>query len=107
MKTKTNKELLIAFREQFNTGYLLNEGQVLVLMGYARGEGRKETANELPVKGARVQFECEYTGIECPHLDLSGMDKLIDCKECDLNPCIHCGHKNEEICNTCTIINRK
>ena len=34
----TDKELLIAFRDQFSTGRMFTEDQVLVLMGYARGE---------------------------------------------------------------------
>lgn len=38
---KTDKELLRAFQGQFNTGKLLNEKQVLVLMGMARGEERR------------------------------------------------------------------
>ena len=44
---KTDKEILSAFQEQFNTGRLLTERQVLVLMGMARGEER------LRARGAR------------------------------------------------------
>jgi len=37
---KTDKEILKAFQEQFNTGRLITESQVLVLMGMARDEER-------------------------------------------------------------------
>lgn len=106
MKILTNRELLVAFEEQFNTGRLFTESQALVLMGYARGEGRKENAITRHGRGKK-EFLCQYSDTECIHLDLSGMDKHIECKDCDMNPCFHCGHMNEEICNTCTIINQR
>lgn len=43
---KTDKEMMLAFQEQFNTGRLFTETQVLVLMGYARGEERRQLATE-------------------------------------------------------------
>jgi hypothetical protein len=39
---KTDKEIMKAFQEQFNTGRLLTESQVLVLMGYARAEEKRK-----------------------------------------------------------------
>jgi len=44
----TNKEIMLAYEEQFNTGKLFTETHVLVLMGYARGEARKELMKKLP-----------------------------------------------------------
>jgi hypothetical protein len=42
----TDKELLDAFKDQFSTGRLFNETQVLVLMGHARGEERSKPKPE-------------------------------------------------------------
>jgi hypothetical protein len=42
----TDKELLEAFREQFYTGHLFNETQVLILMGYARGDASTPIRND-------------------------------------------------------------
>jgi hypothetical protein len=41
----TDKELLRAFQEQFQTGRLLSESNVLVLMAMARGEAKKDIAS--------------------------------------------------------------
>ena len=72
---KTDKEILKAFQEQFNTGGLLNESQVLVVMGMARGEERlKGTEAQWP-KGEKAYSVCDA-----------------------------CGHENQEICNTCNLI---
>ncbi len=38
--------MMLAFQEQFNTGRLFTETQVLVLMGYVRGEEKKRLAAE-------------------------------------------------------------
>jgi hypothetical protein len=57
---KTDKELLEGFRTQFNTGHLFTESQVLVLMGYARAEARKEPrVKKLPGWGV-----CEACGLQ-------------------------------------------
>jgi hypothetical protein len=77
---KTNKQLLNAFREQFNTGSLFTETQVLVLMGYARSEGKKEAPDCKPKK----QFMCESTGVECPNVDTSGMTQTVECSDCEI-----------------------
>lgn len=44
----TDKEILKGFREQFSTGRLLTESNVLVLMGYARGDARVMMRDLLP-----------------------------------------------------------
>ncbi len=74
---KTDKEILKAFQEQFNTGKLFTESNVLVLMGMARGEERRQaTVDRQPEKEPE-------------------------------NVCLACGHMNEESCNTCTLINNR
>jgi hypothetical protein len=52
----TNKEMMLAYEEQFNTGKLFIEAHVLVLMGYARGEARRELTSKLP-KPEDVEME--------------------------------------------------
>jgi hypothetical protein len=42
----TDKELLEAFKSQINTGFMFSERQVLILMGYARGEERSKPKPE-------------------------------------------------------------
>lgn len=44
----TNKEIMLAYEEQFNTGKLFTESHVLVLMGYAKGEARRELMSKVP-----------------------------------------------------------
>lgn len=44
----TNKEMMLAYQEQFNTGKIFTEAHVLVLMGYARGEARQELMAQIP-----------------------------------------------------------
>lgn len=46
----TNKQLLKGFKSQFNTGRLFTEAQVLILMGYARGDARKTLKDLLPAE---------------------------------------------------------
>ncbi len=48
----TDRELLEGFKEQFQTGRLFTESQVLVLMGYARGEEKRQKT-----KGKRQKHE--------------------------------------------------
>ncbi|OGX23350.1 MAG: hypothetical protein A3K54_00095 [Omnitrophica WOR_2 bacterium RBG_13_44_8] len=45
-----NKEMMLAYEEQFQTGKLFTENHVLVLMGYARGEARREIMAKLPTQ---------------------------------------------------------
>lgn len=79
----TDKELLDAFREQFNTGHLYTESNVLVLMGMARGEERKIAQGS----GHRAQgksildYQCPYTEESCIGIDTGDMSK-IDCRSC-------------------------
>lgn len=68
-----DKELLKAFREQFNTGHLYTESQVLVLMGYARGEARKEL--RAPEPDTNKWSVC----------DACGLWDTGDCRGCTLN----------------------
>lgn len=44
----TDKKILEAYKEQFNTGHLLTESHVLVLMAYARGDAKKMLKEQLP-----------------------------------------------------------
>jgi Icc-related predicted phosphoesterase len=44
----TDKEILKGFQEQFQTGGLLTESNVLVIMGYTRGDARKCLIEKLP-----------------------------------------------------------
>ena len=46
----TDKEILKGYQEQFNTGGLLSESHVLVLMGYARGDARQMLKGLLPTE---------------------------------------------------------
>jgi hypothetical protein len=46
----TDKQLLETYEEQFNTGHLLTESHVLVLMGYARGDARQMLKEQLPTE---------------------------------------------------------
>jgi len=46
----TDKEILKGYQEQFNTGGLLSESHVLVLMGYARGDARQMLKDLLPAE---------------------------------------------------------
>jgi hypothetical protein len=69
---KTDKDLLKAFREQFNTGGMFSESNVLVLMGMARGEERKAQGT-----GHRAQGKpCHITGGSCIH--------VIECSNCNV-----------------------
>jgi len=78
---KTDKELLKAFQEQFNTGRLFTESNVLVLMGIARGEERRNKQPPCP-PARELNTDVPY------------------------NVCLACGHMNEENCNTCILINK-
>jgi hypothetical protein len=44
----TDKKILEGYEEQFNTGHLLTESHVLVLMSYARGDAKKMLKEQLP-----------------------------------------------------------
>jgi hypothetical protein len=44
----TDKEILKGFQEQFQTGGLFTESNILVLMGYARGDAKKMILQRLP-----------------------------------------------------------
>jgi hypothetical protein len=59
----TDKQLLIAFRDQFNTGRMFTESQVLTLMGYARGEATKQESPGITVL-ERINdiFQEEFSG---------------------------------------------
>ncbi len=46
----TDKEILKGYKEQFNTGGLLSEIHVLVLMGYTRGDARQMLKEQLPTE---------------------------------------------------------
>jgi hypothetical protein len=54
----TDKEILKGFQEQFQTGRLLTESNVLVLMGYARREAKKEFAK----RRSKAWTPCEACG---------------------------------------------
>lgn len=58
-----NKEILEAYEEQFNTGHLLTESHVLVLMGYARGDAKKMLKEQLPDE---VDIETELIDDDYP-----------------------------------------
>ena len=69
---KTDKEILKAFQEQFGTGRLFTESQVLVLMGMARGEERRRAQDS----GRRA--EPENVCLACGHMN------EVDCNTCTL-----------------------
>ncbi len=55
--------MMLAFQEQFNTGRLFTETQVLVLMGYARGEERHR------VQSSEHKEKTDSVCRECGHQD--------------------------------------
>ena len=55
----TDKEILKAFQEQFQTGRLFTESNVLVLMGMARGEERRKFLN---IKYYEKPSYCNFNG---------------------------------------------
>lgn len=60
---KTDKEIMVAFQEQFNTGRLFTESNVLVLMGMARGEERRRA------QGTGRREEPENVCLACGHMN--------------------------------------
>lgn len=80
----TDKELMKAFQEQFQTGRLFTESNVLVLMGYARGEAVKDMkASKNLTK--ETGFTCPYTKGACVYIDTAGPAKTKECSECEYN----------------------
>ena len=80
---KTDKVIMSAFQEHFNTGGLFTEKNVLVLMGMARHEERSSIASTIskrPVKSV-MDYQCPYTEESCIKLDSLDMTK-IDCRRC-------------------------
>lgn len=80
---KTNREIMKGFQEQWHSGRLFTEAQVLVLMGHARSEGKKEAEGETDNNNPLLQ--CPYTKTACINLDTSGCTPLCDCSECPNN----------------------
>jgi hypothetical protein len=78
----TDKEIMKAFQEQFNTGGLFTESQVLVLMGYARGDERRKITGENEAK-ENPPYKCPYTRKSCPYVDTSGPGKTRECYDCE------------------------
>ena len=39
--------------------------------------------SKLKFKRKRAMFECPYDLESCSHVDTAGMDKIMECKECD------------------------
>lgn len=58
----TDKKIITGFREQFQTGKLFTGSNVLVLMGYARGDARKMIKEKILTKEDIEQelIETEY-----------------------------------------------
>jgi hypothetical protein len=83
---KTDKDLLKAFQEQFNTGGMFSESNVLVLMGMARFEERKATGS------VSIPFlNCRITRSGCIHID-----KTKECSECSVQDLISHERSSEE-----------
>jgi hypothetical protein len=81
----TDRELLKAFREQFNTGGLFTESNVLVLMSYARGDERKLNKGKSDVSVFHAPYQCPYVNriFSCPYVNTSGGHISKECYECE------------------------